>query len=150
MGPSEYGFFDIYLKERSQNNVILNNEVWNLKKLQVEHPDWHNGPVGAVGDVDAHLLIVGLAPGRLGANRTGIPFVGDESSRWLIERLVAAGCMTHDGKPQGIRITNAVKCLPPGNRPTGPEIRTCSERWLIKELDAPEVRSVLADVISLR
>ena len=114
-----------------------------LRKLRKVHPDWHNAPVGAVGPADAPLLIVGLAPGKMGANRTGVPFVGDKSSGWLGARLAWAGLVDEDGLPQGVRITNAVKCLPPKNTPTAAEIRTCTTHFLAQELQHPALRCVL-------
>lgn len=115
-----------------------------LRTLRTTHPDWYNAPVPATGPRDAPLLIVGLAPGKRGANRTGVPFVGDPSSVWLRDRLVAAGLIDGEGLLKGVRITNAVKCLPPANRPTAAEIRTCTHAWLAAELQAPGLRSVLS------
>lgn len=114
-----------------------------LRRLRQEEPSWHNAPVPPAGPIDAALLIVGLAPGKKGANRTGVPFVGDPSSRWLGARLQNVGLLSEDGDFQGVRITNAVKCLPPANRPTAEEIRTCSERYLMSELQEPSLRTVL-------
>lgn len=113
--------------------------VHHLKRMAEAHPDWHNAPVPGLGPVDAPLLILGLAPGRLGANRTGIPFVGDRSAVWLQERLTERGCMSVQGQPQGIRISNAVKCLPPGNKPSTREIKMCTKKWLRHELGPPKV-----------
>ena len=106
----------------------------NLDKLRVMHPDWHNRPVPGIGPTDADLLILGLAPGRLGANRTGKPFVGDRSSKWLSSRMFEAGLMDEHGTPVGVRISNAVKCLPPGNAPKVSEINRCVQRWLKPEI----------------
>jgi uracil-DNA glycosylase family 4 len=114
----------------------------HLKKLRTSHPDWHNRPVPASGSPDSALLILGLAPGMRGANRTGIPFAGDRSSEWLQARLKEAGNMNSNGHAAGVRISNAVKCLPPGNKPTHAEILSCSERWLVHELQQP--RAILA------
>jgi len=115
----------------------------HLDEIRAEHPDWYNAPVPATGPEDAALLIVGLAPGKQGANRTGVPFLGDTSSNWLRDRLANAGLFDHRGRLQGVRITNAVKCLPPRNRPNSAEIRTCTDAWLTDELKAPGLRSVL-------
>ena len=111
----------------------------HLDKLRVEHPDWHNRPVPSIGPPDARLLILGLAPGRLGANRTGVPFIGDKSADWLCTRLREAGCLDADDSPRGIRISNAVKCLPPKNLPTTTEIKRCVKKLTQHELDAPNV-----------
>lgn len=116
--------------------------VHNLKRLRTEQPDWHNGPVPSLGDPASPLLVLGLAPGRQGANRTGLPFVGDPSSAWLQARLRERNCLDENDQPIGIRISNAVKCLPPGNKPSTREIKLCGKQWL-----APEVvnaRVVLA------
>jgi len=96
-------------------------------------PDWHNGPVPSFGNLDAELLIVGLAPGLKGANRTGRPFTGDYAGDLLYPTLqkfnFAKGTYEssiNDGlELANCRITNAVRCVPPQNKPTGPEARTC-------------------------
>ena len=97
-------------------------------------PDYHCLPVGAFGDADANLLIVGLAPGLHGANASGRPFTGDASGQLLFEYLYRYGFANQarsshaeDGlRLQNCRITNAVKCVPPNNRPIGEEIRSCN------------------------
>ncbi len=112
-----------------------------------EPADWHNRPVAPYGDPAPRVLVVGLAPGYRGANRTGIPFLGDRSGAWLYRALAAAGFATSEapGAPLvGARITNAVKCVPPANRPTGAEIRTCRERWLAGEIAVTPARVWLA------
>ncbi len=118
----------------------------HLDTLKLKHPDWHNAPVPGLGPIDAALLVLGLAPGRMGANRTGLPFVGDRSANWLCERLKAAGCLDADGLPTNIRISNAVKCLPPGNRPTTAEIKQCVSKWMLTELLAPRVVLALGGI----
>jgi uracil-DNA glycosylase len=90
-----------------------------------EHPDWWNGPAPSFGDPNARLLIVGLAPGRMGANRTGRPFTGDFAGVLLYETLIKTGFAEgrYLARPDdGLRlvdcmITNAVRCAPPGNKP---------------------------------
>ena len=97
-------------------------------------PDWHNAPVPAFGSLDAQLLIVGLAPGLRGANRTGRPFTGDGAGDVLYPALIRFGFAegayaqrADDGLTlKDARITNAVRCVPPQNKPTGLEIRTCN------------------------
>lgn len=97
-------------------------------------PEYHNSPVAAFGAADARLLIVGLAPGLHGANASGRPFTGDASGRALFEMLYRYGFASQpesshlgDGlRLINCRITNAVKCVPPQNRPRGDEIRTCN------------------------
>lgn len=96
-------------------------------------PTWHNAPVPSFGPLDAPLLIVGLAPGLRGANRTGRPFTGDFAGDLLYETLVDFGFATgtYRADPSDdlvltrAAITNAVRCVPPENKPTGPEITTC-------------------------
>ena len=111
----------------------------NLSRLRESHPSWHNRPVPSIGPAHAPLLILGLAPGKMGANRTGVPFVGDKSSQWLQDRLRAAGCLDEANRPINIRISNAVKCLPPANRPTVTEINRCIKKWTGAELRKPRV-----------
>jgi uracil-DNA glycosylase family 4 len=107
------------------------------------HPDWFNAPVPGFGDPDAWLAIVGLAPGLQGANRTGRPFTGDGAGPLLYETLSRHGLATGDYDPGGgdalqlggAAIVNAVRCVPPQNRPTPQEIRTCRD-FLIADLAA--------------
>jgi len=98
--------------------------------VKTRHPDYHCRPVLPWGAVDARLLLVGLAPGLHGANRTGRPFTGDASGDFLFAALHRSGFATADSaeraRLRNVRITNAVRCLPPGNRPTTDELRTCS------------------------
>ena len=97
------------------------------------YPDFFNAPVPSFGNRDAWLLIVGLAPGLKGANQTGRPFTGDYAGDLLYETLSDFGLTkgsydrhADDGMTlQGCRITNAVRCVPPGNKPIGVEIRNC-------------------------
>jgi len=99
------------------------------------HPDWFNGPAPSFGDPDARLLVVGLAPGRTGATRTGRPFTGDYAGVLLYETLLhykfaRGGYKAHpdDGlELVDCRITNAVRCVPPENKPTPKEIATCRD-----------------------
>ncbi|MBO0345974.1 uracil-DNA glycosylase [Roseibium sp. CAU 1637] len=124
------------------------------QELQTAHPDWFNAPVPTFrsGD-DAELLIVGLAPGLRGANRTGRPFTGDYAGDLLYETMIEYGFAegSYRADPQdglqlrGAMITNAVRCLPPENKPTGPEIRTCRPFLLSTlEAEAPSLKMVLA------
>lgn len=106
-----------------------------------DHPDWFNAPVPAFGGEDARLLIVGLAPGLRGANRTGRPFTGDFAGRLLYGTLGKFGFARGDYAERaddglalvGCRITNAVRCVPPENRPEPAEIKACN-RFLAAEL----------------
>jgi uracil-DNA glycosylase family 4 len=116
------------------------------------HPDWHNAPVPSFGGLDARLLVVGLAPGVRGANRTGRPFTGDFAGELLYRTLPRFGLASGnyaaspvDGlTPVGCRITNAVRCVPPANLPSSAEINACNP-FLTAELSAmPNLRAVLA------
>lgn len=121
-----------------------------------EHPDWWNGPAPSFGDERARLLIVGLAPGRAGANRTGRPFTGDFAGLLLYETLVKAGfargrydARVDDGlELVDCMITNAVRCAPPKNRPLPIEEATCRPFLAarIKTLRRLEVIVTLGDV----
>lgn len=122
------------------------------KSLRKEHSDWWNAPVPAFGDPDAWLAIVGLAPGKEGANRTGRPFTGDASGDLLFATLNKVGLSNgqfqsriDDGVTlNGTIILNAVKCLPPENKPNGAEINNCRP-YMVKALDAlPNLRVLLA------
>jgi uracil-DNA glycosylase len=112
-----------------------------LDTVRARHPDYFNLPVAPFGDMQARILIVGLAPGLHGANRFGRPFTGDRCSNFLYSALHRAGLGSaprsiarDDGLVlRDLRITNAVKCLPPENKPTLQEIRTCN-RFLAAEL----------------
>jgi uracil-DNA glycosylase family 4 len=103
------------------------------ESLRAEHPDWWNSPVPCFGDDEAWLAIVGLAPGLNGANRTGRPFTGDFAGVLLYETLLKFGLAEgryqerpDDGlRLKGAVIVNAVRCLPPQNKPLPGEIATC-------------------------
>jgi uracil-DNA glycosylase family 4 len=123
-----------------------------LSELRVEYPGYWNAPVPSFGDPDARLLIVGLAPGKHGANASGRPFTGDFAGILLYETLHALGlasaavstAVDDDLVLTGCRITNAVKCLPPQNKPTTLEVQTCNG-YLANELRAlPEQGVYLA------
>ena len=118
------------------------------------YPAFHNAPVPAFGALDSSvkLLIVGLAPGLKGANQTGRPFTGDYAGDLLYATLSKFGFATGEyGKTAddglslvGCRITNAVRCVPPQNKPTGPEAAACRP-FLIDEIDKmPKLTAILA------
>ena len=116
-------------------------------------PGWHNAPVPSFGPLDAALLVVGLAPGRQGANRTGRPFTGDYAGDLLYRSLGRFGFAEgryerHAGDGLRLidaRITNAVRCVPPENKPTPAEIRQCREHYLTAEIAAmARLRTILA------
>ena len=116
------------------------------------HPGWFNAPVPSFGPLDAWLLIVGMAPGVAGANRTGRPFTGDHAGILLYETLTKFGLATGEYRADpgdglalhGVRIANAVRCVPPANLPLPAEVATCSP-FLAAEIAAlPGLRAVLA------
>lgn len=116
------------------------------------HPDWFNAPVPSFGDPAPALLIVGLAPGLRGANRTGRPFTGDFAGDLLYRTLLKSGLAvgTYAAHPddglelRGARIVNAVRCVPPQNKPETSELAACRP-FLAAELAAlPGVRAILA------
>ena len=98
-----------------------------------ENPEWYNGPVPSFGSINAEVLILGLAPGLRGANRTGRPFTGDFAGEVLYQALLSHGFASEfyekNGKDnltlKNVRITNAVRCVPPKNKPIGSEINNC-------------------------
>ncbi len=102
---------------------------------QASRPDWHNAPVPSFGGAGPELLIVGLAPGLSGANQTGRPFTGDWAGDLLYATLQKFGLSegVYKARPddglrlRNCRITNAVRCVPPENRPTGPEVAACRQ-----------------------
>jgi uracil-DNA glycosylase family 4 len=119
---------------------------------RTSNPAWFNGAVPSFGSLDARLLVVGLAPGVRGANRTGRPFTGDFAGLLLYNSLIkfgfAAGSYAADPNDgivlRDCRVTNAVRCVPPANLPTPAEITGCNA-FLTRELAAmPRLRLVLA------
>lgn len=132
-----------------QNDTVKNEPDYNcslcprlrgfILQNRQKFPDWHNGPVKTwyppEGANSVELLVVGLAPGLRGANRTGIPFTGDDSGSLLFETLEKYGfarSLSHADADRPWRlnataITNAVRCVPPANKPVGAEINTCRQ-----------------------
>ncbi len=114
-----------------------------LDEVKEQYPDYHARPVPSFGAKRPLLLIVGLAPGVHGANRTGRPFTGDHAGRLLYETLYGLGLSNQAEsvhrrdalKLHHCRITNAVKCVPPQNKPVGAEVRNCND-FLAAELAA--------------
>lgn len=119
---------------------------------RAEHPDWWNGPVPAWGDPDAWLAVVGMAPGKHGANRTGRPFTGDFAGDLTYATLLKFGLATgtyradpsDDLQLRGALILNAVKCLPPQNKPEPIEIATCRPYFEAALARLPKVRVLVA------
>jgi uracil-DNA glycosylase len=116
------------------------------------HPDWFNGAVPSFGSEDARLLIVGLAPGLKGANRTGRPFFGDFAGELLYPTLLKAGLARghhQQGTPDALQlvdcmIANAVRCVPPQNKPTPKEVATCRPFLLARIEALPKLIALLA------
>ena len=122
-------------------------ETW-----RAQEPGWHNAPVDSFGPADARLLIVGLAPGLRGANRTGRPFTGDYAGDLLYGTLLEFGLArgTYRAEPDDglelvdCRITNAVRCVPPENKPLPAEIKTCRDFLAATIKEMPRLTAVLA------
>lgn len=116
------------------------------------HPDWFNGAAASFGDPSARLLVVGLAPGRTGANRTGRPFTGDYAGELLYGTLKKFGFAKGEYRADpndglslvGAMITNAVRCAPPENKPTPEEIRICRPFLLARIAALPSLKVILA------
>jgi uracil-DNA glycosylase len=110
------------------SRLVEFRQLWRAKE-----PSWFNAPVPTFGPADAPLAIVGLAPGLRGANRTGRPFTGDYAGELLYATLIGCGLAHGDYRARpddglvltGCRIINAVRCVPPANKPTPAEIATC-------------------------
>jgi uracil-DNA glycosylase len=121
-----------------------------LDQVGSDYPNYHAAPVAPFGDPEARLLIVGLAPGMHGANATGRPFTGDHAGILLYQTLFDYGFSNQpestgrrDGlKLSGCRITNALKCLPPQNKPLGAEVNQCND-FLKRELLSMPVSSLV-------
>lgn len=122
---------------------------------RILHPDWHNGPVPtfypAGGPHNVRLLVVGLAPGLRGANRTGRPFTGDFAGDLLYSTLTTHGFATgkFEARPDDslqlkeTAITNAVRCVPPENKPVGAEINTCRQFLTATIADLPRLSAIV-------
>ena len=117
-----------------------------------KYPDWFNAPVPSFGDPNAALLIVGLAPGLQGANRTGRPFTGDYAGDLLYATLIEYGFAggTYRASPDDgltlvdCRISNAVRCVPPQNKPLPVEINTCRQFLIATIAAMPKLRAIVA------
>src|SRR5690349_4323800 len=129
--------------EAPRNCPLCPRLVRLREECRDEQPTWWNAPVPAFGDPRAWLVIVGLAPGKHGANRTGRPFTGDYAGELLFETLSKLGLArgTYRASPddgfelQGVAICNSVKCLPPENKPVPQEITNCRP-FLAAQIDA--------------
>jgi uracil-DNA glycosylase len=127
--------------------LVAFRNAWREKE-----PDWFNAPVPSFGPIEARLLIVGLAPGLRGANRTGRPFTGDYAGDLLYATLKDFGFAqgAYEARPDDgfalidCRITNAVRCVPPENKPTPQEITTCRDFLSRTIREMPKLRAVVA------
>ena len=128
----------IITKESANSKLLSCRKCRRLsnqfERLRESHPGYWNKPVPGSGADSCSLMIVGLAPGMHGANRSGVPFVGDSSGNLLGEVLKASGLAS------GVKITNAVKCLPIKNLPSSREVKNCS-RFLIQEIKAHQLNA---------
>jgi uracil-DNA glycosylase family 4 len=119
---------------------------------RAKFPDWHNAPVPSWGDPAAPLLILGMAPGLRGANRTGRPFTGDYAGKLLYGTLLKFGLARGEYREDpedgmtlvGCRIANAVRCVPPANLPEPLEVRTCNQFLRAELAGMAGLRAVLA------
>jgi uracil-DNA glycosylase len=128
----------------------------HLAAIRRRDPDWHALPVPAFGPLDAELLVLGLGPGERGANRTGRPFTGDVAGELLYPALhrfgfaTAAAALGPDDwanpamRLDNCRITNAVRCLPPANKPTTAEIRQCNGHLKAELAAMPRLKVIVA------
>jgi uracil-DNA glycosylase family 4 len=122
------------------------------KQARAREPGWFNSPVDSFGDGDARLLIVGLAPGLQGANRTGRPFTGDYAGDLLYATLLEYGFAkgVYQARPDDglrlvdCRISNAVRCVPPQNKPLPVEINTCRQFLIATVATMPKLRAIVA------
>jgi uracil-DNA glycosylase family 4 len=118
---------------------------------RAREPDWFNAPVASFGPIAARLLVIGLAPGLRGANRTGRPFTGDYAGDLLYDTLKAYGFARGEyaARPDDgltltdVRITNAVRCVPPENKPTPYEIKTCRSFLASTIAEMPHLRALV-------
>ena len=121
-----------------------------LDEARAKNPDWHNAPVNGYGPVNSPIMLIGLAPGMRGANRTGRPFTGDFAGDLLFQTLAQFDLSTgqYDARPDDgveltqIRIVNAVRCVPPQNKPIGAEINTCRQ-FLTQDIAAMTALKVI-------
>jgi uracil-DNA glycosylase len=144
---------DVQAAEPPRDCALCPRLVTFRAEWRKREPDWFNAPVHSFGPSDARLLVVGLAPGLRGANRTGRPFTGDYAGELLYATLSAFGFArgTFAARPDDgltlvdARITNAVHCVPPENKPTPAEIATCRDAYLARRIPTmPKLRAIVA------
>ncbi|MBR2535971.1 MAG: uracil-DNA glycosylase [Hyphomicrobium sp.] len=152
MGGGARGTADTVGPEAPPKCVLCPRLVDYRHANEAAEPGWFNGAVASFGRTDAALLIVGLAPGRNGANRTGRPFTGDYAGDLLYATLLEFGFAkgVYKARPDdglvltGCMITNAVRCVPPENKPTPEEIKTCRPYFEARVAALPKLRVMLA------
>ena len=141
------------LRAEPDRNCPLCSRLASFREqARAKEPDWFNSPVPSFGDPDGRLLIVGLAPGLQGANRTGRPFTGDFAGDLLYATLIEYGFAdgVYQARPDDglrlvdCRISNAVRCVPPQNKPLPVEINTCRQFLSATIATMPKVRAIVA------
>jgi uracil-DNA glycosylase family 4 len=138
--------------EPDSNCPLCPRLVGFREAVRAREPDWFNSPVPSFGDPDGQLLIIGLAPGLQGANRTGRPFTGDYAGDLLYATLIEFGFARGDYRARpddgltlvGCRISNAVRCVPPQNKPLPAEINTCRQFLSATLAGMPKLRAIVA------
>jgi uracil-DNA glycosylase family 4 len=141
------------LRAEPDSNCPLCPRLMGFREaVRAREPDWFNSPVPSFGDPDGQLLIIGLAPGLQGANRTGRPFTGDYAGDLLYATLIEFGFAkgNYRARPDdgltlvGCRISNAVRCVPPQNKPLPAEINTCRQFLSATLAGMPKLRAIVA------
>ena len=140
-----------FAPEAPANCPLCPRLVAYREEVAVKEPDWFNGAVPSFGPEDAELLIIGLAPGVTGANRTGRPFTGDWAGDLLYATIDKFGFSTgtYDARPDdGLKlkramITNAVRCVPPQNKPVGAEINQCRPFLAARIAALPKLKAMI-------
>ncbi|MBN8648025.1 MAG: uracil-DNA glycosylase [Caulobacterales bacterium] len=140
-----------FAKEAPKNCNLCPRLVEYRNKNAAENPDWFNGPAPSFGDENANILVAGLAPGRMGANRTGRPFTGDYAGELLYQTLKKFGLMFGEYKAdpldgielKNVIISNVVRCAPPENKPTPQEISICSGFLKARLAALPKLHTII-------
>jgi uracil-DNA glycosylase len=150
--PAGAGGVPLPSAEPDRNCPLCPRLVSFREATRAREPEWFNSPVPSFGDPDGRLLIVGLAPGMQGANRTGRPFTGDYAGDLLYATLLEYGFAkgVYQARPDDgltlvdCRIGNAVHCVPPQNKPLPAEITTCRRFLSARIKDMPKLRAIVA------
>jgi uracil-DNA glycosylase family 4 len=150
--PALAGAAALLPSEPSRNCPLCPRLATFREAARTREPQWFNSPVPSFGDPDGRLLIVGLAPGLQGANRTGRPFTGDFAGDLLYATLLEYGFAkgVYQARPDdgltlvGCRISNAVRCVPPQNKPLPAEINTCRQFLIASMAAMPGLRAIVA------